>query len=41
VIAPDMRGLGDSSRPVDGYDKKTVANAIFRKAAGAGITSFT
>ncbi|MBV8615537.1 MAG: alpha/beta fold hydrolase, partial [Acetobacteraceae bacterium] len=23
VIAPDLRGLGDSSRPLDGYDKKT------------------
>jgi len=28
VIAPDMRGLGDSSRPADGYDKKTVAADI-------------
>ncbi|PIK71552.1 alpha/beta hydrolase, partial [Methylobacterium frigidaeris] len=23
VIAPDLRGLGDSSRPATGYDKKT------------------
>ena len=30
VIAPDLRGLGDSSRPVDGYDKKTVAQDIWR-----------
>lgn len=28
VIAPDMRGLGDSSRPAEGYDKKTVAADI-------------
>ncbi|MDG2284575.1 MAG: alpha/beta hydrolase [Alphaproteobacteria bacterium] len=28
VIAPDMRGLGDSSRPTDGYDKRTVAADI-------------
>ena len=28
VIAPDMRGLGDSSRPADGYDKRTVAADI-------------
>lgn len=28
VIAPDMRGLGDSSRPADGYDKKTVAEDL-------------
>jgi len=25
VIAPDLRGLGDTSRPHSGYDKKTVA----------------
>lgn len=25
VIAPDIRGIGDSSRPASGYDKKTVA----------------
>jgi len=30
VIAPDLRGLGDSSRPADGYDKKTVAEDIWR-----------
>ena len=30
VIAPDLRGLGDSSRPLSGYDKKTVANDIWR-----------
>jgi pimeloyl-ACP methyl ester carboxylesterase len=25
IIAPDIRGLGDSSRPPSGYDKKTAA----------------
>ena len=30
VIAPDLRGLGDSSRPLSGYDKKTVANDVWR-----------
>jgi len=30
VIAPDLRGLGDSSRPVGGYDKKTLAHDIWR-----------
>jgi pimeloyl-ACP methyl ester carboxylesterase len=25
IIAPDIRGLGDSSRPASGYDKKTAA----------------
>lgn len=30
VIAPDPRGLGESSRPVGGYDKKTIANDLWR-----------
>ena len=28
VIAPDLRGLGDSSRPAGGYDKTTIAHDI-------------
>ena len=32
VIAPDLRGLGDSSRPVAGYDKKTIAQDVWRLA---------
>lgn len=28
VIAPDLRGLGDSSRPLHGYDKRTIAEDI-------------
>jgi pimeloyl-ACP methyl ester carboxylesterase len=32
VIAPDLRGLGDSSRPVTGYDKKTIAEDVWRLA---------
>src|SRR5687768_14795534 len=28
IIAPDMHGLGDSSRPATGYDKKTLAADI-------------
>ncbi|MGE3064274.1 MAG: alpha/beta fold hydrolase [Hyphomicrobiaceae bacterium] len=34
VIAPDLRGLGDSSRPLSGYDKKTVAEDIWRLVHG-------
>ncbi len=34
VIAPDMRGLGDSSRPETGYDKATIANDIWRVVTG-------
>jgi len=29
MIAPDLRGLGDSSRPARGYDKKTIANDVW------------
>jgi pimeloyl-ACP methyl ester carboxylesterase len=28
VIAPDLRGLGDSDKPSSGYDKKTVADDV-------------
>jgi pimeloyl-ACP methyl ester carboxylesterase len=30
VIAPDLRGFGDTSRPSGGYDKKTVAHDVRR-----------
>jgi pimeloyl-ACP methyl ester carboxylesterase len=30
MVAPDLRGLGDSSRPSGGYDKKTVAGDIWK-----------
>jgi pimeloyl-ACP methyl ester carboxylesterase len=29
VVAPDLRGLGDSSRPLTGYDKRTVAEDVW------------
>jgi pimeloyl-ACP methyl ester carboxylesterase len=29
VIAPDLRGLGDSSRPESGYDKRTVSEDVW------------
>ncbi len=29
VIAPDLRGLGDTSCPTSGYEKKTVANDVW------------
>ena len=28
VIAPDLRGLGDTSRPLEGYDSRTVASDV-------------
>ena len=41
VIAPDLRGLGDSSRPLAGYDKRTVANDIWQLVNGKlGHSSF-
>lgn len=29
VIAPDLRGLGDSSKPASGYDKRTIAADVY------------
>ena len=37
VIAPDMRGLGDSSRPPTGYDKRTIANDIHQLVSKLGF----
>ncbi|MCH2492393.1 MAG: alpha/beta hydrolase [Gammaproteobacteria bacterium] len=34
VIAPDLRGLGDSTRPFAGYDKRTVAGDIWQLVHG-------
>jgi pimeloyl-ACP methyl ester carboxylesterase len=36
IIAPDLRGLGNSSRPTAGYDKKTMANDIRALAKSLG-----
>ncbi|RFB70861.1 MULTISPECIES: alpha/beta fold hydrolase [unclassified Herbaspirillum] len=40
VIAPDLRGLGDSSRPANGYDKKTVSQDVWNLLESLGIESF-
>jgi pimeloyl-ACP methyl ester carboxylesterase len=39
VIAPDLRGLGQSTGPatVEGYDKKTVADDIYKLVSGLGF----
>jgi pimeloyl-ACP methyl ester carboxylesterase len=37
AIAPDMRGLGDSSIPADGYDKRTVAEDIHQLVQQLGL----
>ena len=40
LVAPDMRGLGDSSRPECGYDKKTVARDIAELMTALGHDRF-
>jgi pimeloyl-ACP methyl ester carboxylesterase len=37
VIAPDMRGFGESSKPIDGYDKRTVAEDIHQLVRQLGF----
>ena len=37
VIAPDLRGFGQSSKPTGGYDKKTMAQDIHKLAASLGF----
>jgi pimeloyl-ACP methyl ester carboxylesterase len=37
VIASDLRGLGDSSKPLTGYDDKTVAEDIHQLVAKLGF----
>jgi pimeloyl-ACP methyl ester carboxylesterase len=40
VVAPDMRGLGDSGRPAAGYDKMTVARDIAALMTSLGHERF-
>ena len=37
VIAPDLRGLGDSSKPLTGYDGKTTAEDIYQLMSQLGF----
>jgi len=37
VVAPDLRGFGDSARPESGYDKKTMAQDVHALAQSLGI----
>jgi pimeloyl-ACP methyl ester carboxylesterase len=37
VIAPDLRGLGDSSRPAGGYDKRTIAEDVRQLVLSLGF----
>lgn len=36
VIAPDLRGLGDSSKPKTGYDKRTLADDVYKLVSKLG-----
>ena len=39
VIAPDLRGFGDTSKPAGGYDKKSVANDVRRLVEALDLSS--
>ena len=40
LIAPDLRGLGGSSRPASGYDKQTIAHDVLRLLDRLGVATF-
>jgi pimeloyl-ACP methyl ester carboxylesterase len=40
VIAPDLRGLGNSGIPKNGYDKRTMADDIFQLMTKLGYSHF-
>ena len=39
VITPDLRGLGDSSKPTTGYDGKTVAEDVHQLVTQLGFNA--
>ncbi|MFI1487860.1 alpha/beta fold hydrolase [Streptomyces sp. NPDC020747] len=41
VVVPDLRGLGDSSRPADGYDSATMSDDIAALMAQLGHASYS
>src|SRR3954471_20981063 len=41
VVVPDLRGLGDSSRPADGYDSATMSDDIAALMAHLGHESYS
>src|SRR5678815_2099325 len=38
VVAPDLRGFGQSEKPKNGYDKKTMSQDVHALATSLGIT---
>src|SRR2546422_6221905 len=41
VVAPDLRGFGDSDKPASGYDKRTVAADIRHLVRHLGLREIT
>src|SRR5919205_579207 len=41
VVAPDLRGLGDSSKPLTGYDGKTLAEDIHQLVTKLGFETIS
>jgi pimeloyl-ACP methyl ester carboxylesterase len=39
VIVPDLRGLGDTSKPASGYDGNTTASDIYQLVSGLGFNT--
>ena len=39
VIVPDLRGLGDTSKPAVGYDGNTTASDIYQLVSGLGFNT--
>lgn len=40
VLAPDLRGLGDTDKPADGYDKRTIAEDVYSLVRQLGYDQF-
>lgn len=40
ILAPDVRGFGDTARPKDGYDMRTIANDVAELATKLGFETF-
>ena len=39
VIVPDLRGFGDSSKPITGYDGNTTAEDIYQLVSQLGFSN--
>lgn len=41
IIAPDLRGLGDTTRPAGGYDKRTIARDVMELLNELNVSAFS